>query len=251
MRLDKLDRTLAAGVLGVAAFNTLAAVTMPVPDRKLGPGLIALAFALLVGHALLYWFGKPIRERRGIVTYLLLQAALVFAVGLTGALFPVGMALYLALTAQAVILAGQAISTVTITLSAIGLFAINAMLVQDLYRGATAGLLLAVTGVTAHAIAALLRRPVPAAEATASVHVSGNGSGLTARELEVLQALAGGARNNEIARDLGIAERTVKAHLASIYQKLGVESRGAAVAAAQARAIVQMSPATASQRDRV
>jgi len=55
-------------------------------------------------------------------------------------------------------------------------------------------------------------------------------STLTERELEVLQALARGERNKEIAYNLGITERTVKAHLQSIYQKFGVDSRAAAVA---------------------
>ena len=47
---------------------------------------------------------------------------------------------------------------------------------------------------------------------------------LTGRELEVLQAVAQGERSKEIAVRLGISERTVKAHLASIYNKLGVDS---------------------------
>jgi len=55
---------------------------------------------------------------------------------------------------------------------------------------------------------------------------------LTGRELEVLQAAARGERNKEIAYKLGITERTVKAHLASIYQKFNVDSRAAAVAVA-------------------
>jgi NarL family two-component system response regulator YdfI len=57
-------------------------------------------------------------------------------------------------------------------------------------------------------------------------------STLTERELEVLQAAARGERNKEIAYKLGITERTVKAHLASIYQKFGVDSRASAVAIA-------------------
>jgi len=60
--------------------------------------------------------------------------------------------------------------------------------------------------------------------------VSPADSMLTERELEVLQAAARGERNKEIAYNLGITERTVKAHLASIYQKFGVDSRAAAVA---------------------
>ena len=44
--------------------------------------------------------------------------------------------------------------------------------------------------------------------------------------------MADGERSKEIALRLGISERTVKAHLASIYNKLGVDSRAAAIAAA-------------------
>ena len=55
---------------------------------------------------------------------------------------------------------------------------------------------------------------------------------LSERELEILTAAAQGDRSKEIASALGISERTVKAHLASIYNKLGVDSRAAAVAVA-------------------
>jgi len=48
----------------------------------------------------------------------------------------------------------------------------------------------------------------------------------------VLKAVARGERSKEIAIHLGISERTVKAHLASIYSKLGVDSRAAAIAVA-------------------
>ncbi len=62
---------------------------------------------------------------------------------------------------------------------------------------------------------------------------------LTDRELEVLQAAAQGERSKEIARRLGITERTVKAHLTNIYNKLGVDSRAAAVAVAAQRGWLQ------------
>ena len=55
---------------------------------------------------------------------------------------------------------------------------------------------------------------------------------LSEREHEVLQLVAEGARNKEIAYQLNITERTVKAHLSHIFQKLNVDSRAAAVAAA-------------------
>jgi two-component system, NarL family, response regulator YdfI len=63
-------------------------------------------------------------------------------------------------------------------------------------------------------------------------------SGLTERELEVLQAVARGERSKEIALRLGISERTVKAHLASIYNRLGVDSRAAAIAVAAQKGLL-------------
>jgi NarL family two-component system response regulator YdfI len=65
-----------------------------------------------------------------------------------------------------------------------------------------------------------------------SAEKRGENSVLTERELEVLKAASRGERSKEIALHLGIAERTVKAHLDSIYNKLGVDSRAAAVATA-------------------
>lgn len=55
---------------------------------------------------------------------------------------------------------------------------------------------------------------------------------LTEREIEVLLRVAAGERNKEIAYGLGISERTVKAHLAHIFNKLAVDSRAGAVAVA-------------------
>ena len=60
---------------------------------------------------------------------------------------------------------------------------------------------------------------------------------LTEREMMVLTAVARGDRNKEIAQLLGVAERTVKAHLTNIYNKLRVESRAEATAVAKQRGI--------------
>lgn len=53
--------------------------------------------------------------------------------------------------------------------------------------------------------------------------------GLTPRELEVLQALAQGLKNEEIAKELFITGKTVKSHLGSIFSKLGVHDRSQAI----------------------
>ncbi|MFI7610616.1 response regulator [Nonomuraea terrae] len=55
---------------------------------------------------------------------------------------------------------------------------------------------------------------------------------LSARELEILRLIAGGATNREAAARLFISEATVKSHVLHIYAKLGVNDRAAAVAAA-------------------
>lgn len=52
---------------------------------------------------------------------------------------------------------------------------------------------------------------------------------LTAREKEVLQNMAEGLANKQIALELGISEHTVKFHLSALYAKLGVSSRTEAV----------------------
>jgi len=56
---------------------------------------------------------------------------------------------------------------------------------------------------------------------------------LTVREREVLDLVGQGLANKQIARRLGIAERTVKAHLTSVFQAIGVTDRTQAALWAQ------------------
>jgi DNA-binding NarL/FixJ family response regulator len=62
---------------------------------------------------------------------------------------------------------------------------------------------------------------------------------LTAREMEVLQLLAFGHTNKDIAERLGISAETVKAHLEHIFEKLEVSDRAAAVATAFRRGLIE------------
>lgn len=63
---------------------------------------------------------------------------------------------------------------------------------------------------------------------------------LTAREIEVLQKVAGGNRNRDIADLLFISEETVKVHLKHILDKLGAKDRTQATAIAIRRGIIQL-----------
>ena len=58
---------------------------------------------------------------------------------------------------------------------------------------------------------------------------------LTPREEEVLSLVGEGLANKQIARRLGISEKTVKAHLTNVFQRIGVESRTEAALWAQQR----------------
>jgi len=63
---------------------------------------------------------------------------------------------------------------------------------------------------------------------------------LTEREIDVLQHVAGGNRNRDIAERLAISEETVKVHVKHIMEKLGASDRTAAVAIAVRRGIIQL-----------
>ena len=63
--------------------------------------------------------------------------------------------------------------------------------------------------------------------------------GLTAREREILELLTEGSRPGEIAEELFLSVKTVKNHLTSVYQKLGVETGAQAVAQAYQQGLVK------------
>ncbi len=90
----------------------------------------------------------------------------------------------------------------------------------------------------------IMARVLAQATSPAPARASHEDVSLTDREREVLAAVARGERSKEIAMHLGISERTVKAHLASIYEKLGVDSRAGAIAAAAQRGLLPPSSLT-------
>ena len=75
-----------------------------------------------------------------------------------------------------------------------------------------------------------VRRPAPRARDRERRATSSGLGSLTAREREVLNLLARGNSNREIAEELVITNKTVKNHLSRIYEKIGVHSRAEAIA---------------------
>jgi DNA-binding NarL/FixJ family response regulator len=63
---------------------------------------------------------------------------------------------------------------------------------------------------------------------------------LSKREVEVLEKIAGGNRNSDIAALLFISEETVKGHIKHIMEKLGASDRTEAVAIGVRRGIIQL-----------
>jgi len=64
--------------------------------------------------------------------------------------------------------------------------------------------------------------------------------GLSGREIDVLRQGAEGNANKRVARNLGISEETVKAHMKSILSKLGANDRTHAVTIAIKRGIMPL-----------
>lgn len=69
-------------------------------------------------------------------------------------------------------------------------------------------------------------------------HAALSSLGLTPREQDMLRHLADGMTNKEIARRLEISPNTVKTHVASVYEKLGVSRRTQAVQKAKELALI-------------
>lgn len=79
----------------------------------------------------------------------------------------------------------------------------------------------------------------PAVAATLVRRSASPGPVLTPREVEILELLAEGLANKEMARRLLVSEATVKSHLTHIYGKLGADSRAGAVAKAIEQRIIR------------
>jgi two-component system NarL family response regulator len=83
------------------------------------------------------------------------------------------------------------------------------------------------------------RRPMPP-DVAATLAARASRSSLTPREVEVVELMAKGMHNREIADVLGISSETVRIHAKNIFAKLQVPDRTAAVVDALRRGIIHM-----------
>jgi DNA-binding NarL/FixJ family response regulator len=118
---------------------------------------------------------------------------------------------------------------------------------EDIYRALQAG---AATYVLKHTASDdLIRvvrevhagaRPIPADTAVQLAERAGKAP-LTSREVAVIELIAKGMRNKEIAAALGISEDTAEVHIRNIFAKFDVKDRTAAVMVALRRGIIHLS----------
>jgi predicted ATPase/DNA-binding CsgD family transcriptional regulator len=112
-----------------------------------------------------------------------------------------------------------------LTLYVHDLAAVGAQLDEDAFETAwAAGRALPL----AEAIAAAYALIEPTARPTRQTNASAMGVGLSPRELEVLRLLASGRSDRQIAGELFLSYRTVTSYVASLFNKLGLDSRAAA-----------------------
>jgi DNA-binding NarL/FixJ family response regulator len=104
-------------------------------------------------------------------------------------------------------------------------------------RTVAAGDALLSPAITRRLIEDFLRRPAPGAGTDAPGLQE-----LTPRELEVLELMARGRSNGEIAVQLVVSEATVKTHVAHVFSKLGLRDRAQAVVYAYETGLVQPGP---------
>lgn len=110
----------------------------------------------------------------------------------------------------------------------------------DMLAGAARGEAAITRAMAAKILSEFGRQASREAESTVQSH------GLTQREVEVLQLVAKGASNREIANQLAIAENTVKNHLRNILDKLHLENRVQAATYAFREGLVQKNEPNAS-----
>ena len=87
-----------------------------------------------------------------------------------------------------------------------------------------------------HGLALVVEEPAEQVEQKAAA------PGLSARELSVLELVARGLTDGEIAKECGISEFTVKTHLRHLYVKLGAKNRAHAVALGVQNGLLKLCP---------
>ena len=81
---------------------------------------------------------------------------------------------------------------------------------------------------------------IAVAESSLSARALANEDGLTPRQRDILGHIAKGRSNKQIAFALGIRERTVKFHVAALFERLGTQSRTEALVVALRSGVIRL-----------
>jgi DNA-binding NarL/FixJ family response regulator len=81
---------------------------------------------------------------------------------------------------------------------------------------------------------------IAVAESSLSVRAPAGEDGLTPRQRDILGHIAKGRSNKQIAFALGIRERTVKFHVAALFERLGTQSRTEALVVALRSGVIRL-----------
>ena len=221
-----------ACVVALAAGVILVLGTLPSVVAYRNPMQVVGSSVLCLLHGGLYALGGRLRHFQQEKFYLSAHLALLVAFGLVAPPLAVATFVYLVFVTQAT----RHLTTwspARLVMVATLLFGAITVWTDNLVRGIAVALMLAVAG--AFTVARRRARRAAAARAEAEDDdepVAAPGSALTDKELQLLRLAATGATARRIAAKLNTSEHSVETHLLTVYGKLGVEGRAAAVAVA-------------------
>jgi len=254
------ERVLGAAVGTTAVLYLLAALSRPAYERGVSASIALVTASLLAVHACIYVFGGQLEGALRPTTVVGANAGTLVVLAAVSPSVWLNIAVFAAFTTLVIARHSLPYSPNIVRLLAIVVFATSTAVGFGVYRGSAIAFVLSIVfllgqavvltgarndlsdGTRIPTVADTERSAIATVEDSAKqaslVEAGPASTPLTGRELDVLRLAAQGMKSADIALSLGITERTVKAHLAAAYRRLGVTSRAAAIARAATRGLL-------------
>ena len=221
--------------------------------ERASPGvLVVLSSVVLLAHATLYGGSTAAILKFGSQPFIGVQAATLFAFGTFAPRLGLALALYAVFMVYALRRLGHRVTPWLIIPGTALLFGLNVALVSGGTRGLWIAIALVIAGIYGQSLfgvpmrdnhrAQIIKDHTTATRSRLRVKSGTPGHSLSEQEIGIIRLVAIGTPERDIAVKLGITERAVLAHLASVYGKLGVETRAGAMTLAVQRGIVPAMP---------